>query len=180
MAGRPSKLPIYRRMNFASIWYFSSPRYCRKDVEASGLPRRKAVRPFSAKAKSKRLVTATSGVPSCSCCLMRSEPPTWRGVRVSTFLFAPHSFVYIEVEGDSIGQRLTKPIAHFSRRARSILRCSCEILRRAGDKVPSTSNKQITPLRGRSFRSGYDILSEGVYEYGFLCDATPDSNGACE
>ena len=34
------------------------------------------MRPFSAKQKSKRLLTGMEGVLSCSCCLRRSEPPT--------------------------------------------------------------------------------------------------------
>jgi len=48
-----------------------------KEVLERGTPILKAVRPFSAKQKSKREVTGTEGVLSCSCCLARLEPLTW-------------------------------------------------------------------------------------------------------
>ncbi len=47
-----------------------------KELEGSDWPRRNAVRPFSEKQKSNMVVTGTVGVPSCSCCLARLEPPT--------------------------------------------------------------------------------------------------------
>ncbi len=47
------------------------------DCDAMGSPSLNAVRPFSAKQKSKRVVTGTwFGSPICSCCLRRSDPPT--------------------------------------------------------------------------------------------------------
>ena len=42
----------------------------------SGWPSRYAVNPFSEKQKSNRVMMFRFGVPSCSCCLARSEPPT--------------------------------------------------------------------------------------------------------
>ena len=66
-------------MKFTSFWYFSSPIHSMKLVLARGLPRRKAIKPFSGKQKSKREVTSVAPVPSCSCCLARLDPPTCSG-----------------------------------------------------------------------------------------------------
>lgn len=48
-----------------------------KECVAKGSPSLNAVRPFSEKQKSKRVVTlALAGAPICSCCFIRSDPPT--------------------------------------------------------------------------------------------------------
>src|SRR5688500_9445057 len=62
--------------HFTSLLYFSCPIHPMKLWLACCSPMRYAVRPFSAKQKSKRDVTSTSAVASCSCCLARFEPPT--------------------------------------------------------------------------------------------------------
>ena len=67
---------IYFRQKFTKFWYLSSPNHRMKLLLARGLLKRIAVNPFSAKQKSKRLVASIEDVPSCSCCLTRSDPPT--------------------------------------------------------------------------------------------------------
>ena len=67
---------IYLKQKLTSFLYFSSPSHPMNVVLANLSPNRYAVSPFSEKQKSKRVVTGREGVPSCSCCLMRSEPPT--------------------------------------------------------------------------------------------------------
>ena len=68
---------IYFRQKSTKFWYFSSPSHWIKLLLARGFPRRYAVKPFSAKQKSNSVVTGIEDVPNCSCCLPRSEPPTW-------------------------------------------------------------------------------------------------------
>ena len=117
-----------------------------KEVEASGTPIRYAVSPFSEKQKSKRVVTGTlpAGTPSCSCCLLRSEPPTnpiatccrrWER-RASISGEAPYS----KREEVSLNSALNETVV---RR---------KLTRRAGVKVSSTSNRTIVFLIGRSSR----------------------------
>lgn len=67
---------MYLKQKFTSCLYFSSPNHPMKLALVNGSPKRNAVSPFSEKQKSKSEVTGMAGVPSCSCCLMRLEPPT--------------------------------------------------------------------------------------------------------
>jgi hypothetical protein len=56
-----------------------------KELDGRGSPSRNALRPFSGKQKSNMEVTGSEGVPSCSCCLLRSEPPTWRVRKLESY-----------------------------------------------------------------------------------------------
>ena len=66
----------YRRTKFTNSLYLFSPNQPTKLWPANCSPSRYAVSPFSAKEKSNKAVTGSWGVPSCSCCLAKSEPPT--------------------------------------------------------------------------------------------------------
>jgi len=67
---------MYLKQKLTNCLYFSCPNQPMKLVLAICFPSLYAVKPFSAKQKSNRPVTGIEGVPSCSCCLTRSEPPT--------------------------------------------------------------------------------------------------------
>ena len=67
---------MYLKQKLTNCLYFSWPNHPMKLWLVNGSPNLNAVKPFSAKQKSKSPMTGITGVPSCSCCLTRSEPPT--------------------------------------------------------------------------------------------------------
>lgn len=84
-------LAIYFKQKSTRVWYLSSPRYWMKLLLERGLPKRIAVNPFSAKQKSKRVLTLTPLAPSCSCCFARSEPPTCEEAEKRTIVSTFHT-----------------------------------------------------------------------------------------
>lgn len=197
MAGRPSRLEICLKMYLANFWYFSSPSHWMNEFEGRRSPRRYAVRPFSEKQKSKSAVTGKEGVPSCSCCLLKSEPPTCKRLvlehewiktscsqsrtekcedvrRLSTIHLIQVRAID-EVETNELRRELTNPIATLCLNLLKVCNISAETPRLAGVKVPSTSNKQTVSLIGRSVRVGYN----SAMIYGGISKGTETGYSAC-